>query len=235
MNRLGADKVRTPIAFSAEPNNEILWARFSALPQRASSSLSRIAITHVNWSPPAPEQPGQRKPQADDRALTADDPEEVPGLIRSERRRLVLLDLMLPGTDGIELMERVRTADRKASKAGSPDAVPRKICSISSRQSDSEWGMTNGIFPWRSTRKTTRAEHPIRIPHEDRGPGRYRSAPGSSRRRGGGCGGVVRIHRRTLCRGSASTPPGFREKVLAPHLVDRRMKPPVGFFLGFRM
>ena len=35
------------------------------------------------------------------------DPEAVSGLIRTERPRLVLLDLMLPGTDGIELMERV--------------------------------------------------------------------------------------------------------------------------------
>ena len=35
------------------------------------------------------------------------DPEELPGLVRTERPRLVLLDLMLPGTDGIELMERV--------------------------------------------------------------------------------------------------------------------------------
>ena len=33
--------------------------------------------------------------------------EEVPGLIRSERPQLVLLDLMLPEIDGIELMERV--------------------------------------------------------------------------------------------------------------------------------
>ncbi len=34
------------------------------------------------------------------------DPEEVPELIRTRKPRLVLLDLMLPGTDGIELMER---------------------------------------------------------------------------------------------------------------------------------
>ena len=34
---------------------------------------------------------------------------------------------------------------------------------------------------------------------------------------------------------AADPPPGFRERVLAPHLVDQRMKPPFGFFLGFRM
>ena len=39
--------------------------------------------------------------------LVTGDPQEVPGLIQTERPRLVLLDLMLPGTDGIELMERV--------------------------------------------------------------------------------------------------------------------------------
>ena len=35
------------------------------------------------------------------------DPDALAGLIQTERPRLVLLDLMLPGADGIELMERV--------------------------------------------------------------------------------------------------------------------------------
>ena len=35
------------------------------------------------------------------------DPEELPGLVRMHKPGLVLLDLLLPGTDGIELMERV--------------------------------------------------------------------------------------------------------------------------------
>ena len=39
--------------------------------------------------------------------LVTGDPQELPGLIRSERPRLVLLDLILPGADGIELMKRV--------------------------------------------------------------------------------------------------------------------------------
>ena len=39
--------------------------------------------------------------------LVTGDPEEVSGLIQTERPRLVLLDLMLPGTDGIALMKRV--------------------------------------------------------------------------------------------------------------------------------
>ncbi len=39
--------------------------------------------------------------------IVTGDPDAVAGLVRAEKPRLVLLDLMLPGTDGIELMERV--------------------------------------------------------------------------------------------------------------------------------
>ena len=35
------------------------------------------------------------------------DPQEVPDLLKTERPSLVLLDLLLPGVDGIELMERI--------------------------------------------------------------------------------------------------------------------------------
>ena len=39
--------------------------------------------------------------------LVTGDPQELPQLIRAKKPHLILLDLMLPGIDGIELMERV--------------------------------------------------------------------------------------------------------------------------------
>ena len=39
--------------------------------------------------------------------LVTGDPQELAGLVKTHKPRLVLLDLVLPGTDGIELMERV--------------------------------------------------------------------------------------------------------------------------------
>ena len=44
--------------------------------------------------------------------IVTGDPEDVPRLMEEEKPHLVLLDLMLPGSDGIELMHRIRrTAD----------------------------------------------------------------------------------------------------------------------------
>ena len=39
--------------------------------------------------------------------LVTGDPRELPRILRAEKPRLVLLDLMLPGTDGVELMQTV--------------------------------------------------------------------------------------------------------------------------------
>ena len=44
---------------------------------------------------------------ADYRPVVTADPEELPELVRAEKPALVLLDLMLPGPDGIELMQTV--------------------------------------------------------------------------------------------------------------------------------
>ncbi len=44
--------------------------------------------------------------------LMTGDPKQVPHLVTTGQPRLVLMDLMLPGTDGIELMERIPEMDR---------------------------------------------------------------------------------------------------------------------------
>ena len=49
--------------------------------------------------------------EADYVPVVTGDPEELAELVRAHRPRLVLLDLVLPGTDGIRLMERVRELD----------------------------------------------------------------------------------------------------------------------------
>ena len=50
---------------------------------------------------------GKSSPMRATRRSCTGDPDGLAGLIRAEKPRLVLLDLMLPGTDGIELMKQV--------------------------------------------------------------------------------------------------------------------------------
>ena len=40
--------------------------------------------------------------------IATSDPEDVPRLMEEEKPHLVLLDLLLPGVDGIELMKDIR-------------------------------------------------------------------------------------------------------------------------------
>ena len=43
--------------------------------------------------------------------IATSDPEDVPGLIREQKPHLVLLDLFIPGADGVELMRDIRATD----------------------------------------------------------------------------------------------------------------------------
>ena len=66
-------------------------------------------------------------------ALVTGDHHDLPALIEAERPHLVLLDLMLPGTDGIELMQRVsRLADQPVifiSAYGRDETIARALSS----------------------------------------------------------------------------------------------------------
>jgi len=61
-------------------------------------------------------------------------PHDLPRIIRTETRRLVLLDLMLPDVDGIELMRQIpELADLPGSSSSPPTAATRPLRRRSSR------------------------------------------------------------------------------------------------------
>ena len=66
---------------------------------------TRILV--VDDDPQTPRHVREALPPAGYAPTTTGDPEEVPGLIQTQQPQLVLLDLLLPGIHGIELMERV--------------------------------------------------------------------------------------------------------------------------------
>ena len=80
-------------------------ARSSSRPPREEGERTRILV--VDDDPQTLRYVRDALTDAGYSPLVTGDPQEVSGLIKSKQPRLVLLDLILPGVDSIELMERV--------------------------------------------------------------------------------------------------------------------------------
>ena len=78
----------------------------SARPPRKGEERTRILV--VDDDPHALRYVRDTLAEADYAPVVTGDPEELPELIRTHKPRLVLLDLVLPDTDGIKLMESLR-------------------------------------------------------------------------------------------------------------------------------
>ena len=81
------------------------FARSSSRPPREERERTRILV--VDDDPQTLRYVRDALADAGYSPLVTGDPQEVSGLIKSKQPRLVLLDLILPGVDSIELMERV--------------------------------------------------------------------------------------------------------------------------------
>ena len=84
----------------------------SASARQRSSARDRVRVLAVDDDPQALRYIRSALSKAGYAPIVTGDPENVPRLMDEERPHLVLLDLMLPGTDGIELMKDIlRSAD----------------------------------------------------------------------------------------------------------------------------
>ena len=81
-------------------------ARSGLRPPRRGDQQARILV--VDDDPQMLRQVRNTLIEADYVPVVTGDPEQLPDLVRTHKPRLVLLDLVLPGTDGIRLMESVR-------------------------------------------------------------------------------------------------------------------------------
>ena len=94
-----------PAAGDADISSEVSLAPDSLVLPRAARSPMRVLA--VDDDPQTLRYVRDALTKAGYAAIVTGDPEEVPGLMKQERPHLVLLDLVLPGRDGIELMQDI--------------------------------------------------------------------------------------------------------------------------------
>ena len=97
-----------PVAEEADPVTEALRVGASQAPStRPDEEQERQQILVVDDDPQTLRYTRHALATAGYAPIVTGDPDDVPRIIRANNPRLVLLDLMLPGSDGIELMGRI--------------------------------------------------------------------------------------------------------------------------------
>ena len=94
----------TRVTFTLPAAEEAAGAR-PALPRRPPEGQERPCILVVDDDPQTLRYVRDALGKANFDPVVTGEPEALPGLLRTHKPRLVLLDLVLPGTDGIELMQ----------------------------------------------------------------------------------------------------------------------------------
>ena len=101
-------------------------APLRAAPRQPRKSEERTCVLVVDDDPQTLRYVRDALTEADYAPVVTGDPEELPGLIKTHKPRLVLMDLVLPGTDGIELMTDMgELADSCRSSSSRPTAGTR--------------------------------------------------------------------------------------------------------------
>ena len=73
-------------------------------------------ILYIDDTPELPDGTAEELGGAGYRLVHTSEPEEALRLVREEEPRLVLLEVLSPSCDGLELMQRIRSSDGPAGK-----------------------------------------------------------------------------------------------------------------------